>query len=131
MLWGTLRFLFKEGLESARRTNAAQPIAWLCVVLTLPSFFLAFETTDNFLKFFFALVGLIPIGLFVRAYLFFMHNDKDRLHSEDFQLKSRSLSTVEAKGGSVDILPVEIGTGEPSPHQKEITGPSGSGERDE
>ncbi len=131
MFWETLRVLFKGGLASVRRTNAVQPIAWLCVVVTIPSFLFAFKTPDTFLRIFFAVVGCVPIGLFVRAYLFFMHNDRDRLHSEDFQLKSRSLSTVEAKGESVEILPVEIGTTEPVPDRKKIGGPSGGEERDE
>jgi hypothetical protein len=125
MLWETLRVLVKEGLASVRRTNAVQPVAWLCVIVTLPCFFLAFKTSNAFLRIFFALIGCVPIALFVGAYLFFMRYDRDRLHSEDFQLKSRSLSTIESKGGSVDILPVEIGTTDPSPHRKQISGTSG------
>ena len=75
MFWETLRVLFKGGLASVRRTNAVQPIAWLRVVVTIPSFLFAFKTPDTFLRIFFAVVGCVPIGLFVRAYLFFMHND--------------------------------------------------------
>jgi undecaprenyl pyrophosphate phosphatase UppP len=130
MFWDDLRILVKEGLATNRRTNAVQPIAWLCAIVTLPCFFLAYKTLDAWLKIFFSAVGCVPVGLFVMAYLFFMYNDTDRLHSEDFQLKSRSLGTVEAKRGSVEILPFEIGTTDPSPHRKRISGPSREGGSD-
>ena len=56
------------------------------------------------------LVGLVPVALFVFSYTYFMFKDPDRLHSEEFQLKRRSLSIVESKGGTVSILPVDLST---------------------
>lgn len=56
------------------------------------------------------LVGLVPIALFVFSYIYFMFKDPDRLHSEDFQLKRRSLSIVESKGGTVPLLPLDLTT---------------------
>lgn len=127
MFWKTLPVLLKDALASTRRTNAVQPITWLCAVVTLPCFFFAYKAPDLWLKASFLAIGVIPVVLFVRVYLFFMHNDRDRLHSEDFQLKSRSLSTVEAKGGSVEILPVELGTVDPATRTREITGQGDDG----
>lgn len=64
-------------------------------------------------------IGLLPPILFAIAYLYFMLRDPDRLHSEEFQLKSRSLGTVESKGGTISILPVDLSTN-PYPEPKRL-----------
>jgi len=66
-------------------------------------------------------IGFIPIALFCFAYIYFMITDPDRLHSEEFQLKSRSLSAVQSKGGALVINPIDL-TVNPMPSRKELTG---------
>lgn len=74
------------------------------------SFVLAALVKDIWLQRGLFSVGLVPVALFVFSYLYFLFTNPDRLHSEEFQLKRRSLSMVESKGGTVAILPVDLST---------------------
>ncbi len=103
-----LRVLVREGLASIRHRTAVQPLLWLCGTLSLGCFIVAGITKDIWLQHGLFCVGLVPVGLFVFAYVYFMFKDPDRLHSEDFQLKRRSLTIVESKGGTVPLLPLDL-----------------------
>jgi hypothetical protein len=111
--------VLKEGLASVRRKNAVEPAAWLCAIVSLPCFFWAIRTSSKPVQIALFVIGVVPIALFVGAYLYFMITDPDRLHSEEFQLKSRSLSAVEAKGGVLEINPVDL-TVNPIPSRKRL-----------
>jgi hypothetical protein len=97
--------LATEALRGVKRTNAVQAICWVCLVVSVPCFYLAVKSPPGLMQIALTIAGFIPIGLFTVAYLYFMFKDPDRLHSEDFQLKSRSLDIIETKSG-----PMTIGT---------------------
>src|ERR1700747_1038651 len=105
-----LKVLVREGLASVKHRTVVQPLLWLCGTLTLGCFLILLWVKDFWLQLGIFLVGLIPIVLFVFAYVYFMFKDPDRLHSEEFQLKRRSRSMVESKGGKIAILPVDLST---------------------
>jgi hypothetical protein len=52
------------------------------------------------------------------GYAFFMIFDRDRLQTEEFQIKSKSLAIIEEKGGAVEILPVALDVANPYPVAK-------------
>ena|ERR1700733_9320300 len=113
--------ILKEGLASVRRKNAIQPCAWFCALISVPCFYWSTVTADKTLRIVLVVIGLIPIALFCFAYIYFMITDPDRLHSEEFQLKSRSLAAVESKGGALVINPIDL-TVNPLTSRKELTG---------
>lgn len=100
--------LATEALKGARRTNAVQVICWMCVVVSIPSFYFATQQPPGTLQVALLVAGFIPIALFSFAYLYFLFKDPDRLHSEEFQLKSRSLDLIENKGGTIDMDRVNL-----------------------
>ena len=109
--------LLREGFAVIKHPTVVQPLLWLCGTFSLGCFVLAALVKDVWLQHGLFLVGLVPIALFLFSYVYFMFVDPDRLHSEEFQLKRRSLSMVESKGGTVAILPVDLST-DPYPTTK-------------
>jgi len=106
-----LRVLVREGLATIKHRTVVQPLLWLCGTFSIGCFLIsALAVKDLWLQRGLFLVGIVPIVLFVFSYTYFMFKDPDRLHSEEFQLKRRSLSIVESKGGTVAILPVDLST---------------------
>jgi hypothetical protein len=105
-----LKVLLREGLATVKHRTAVQPLLWLCGTVSLGCFIISAVVKDIWLQRGLFLVGLVPIALFAFSYIYFMFKDPDRLHSEEFQLKRRSLSIVESKGGTVSILPVDLST---------------------
>lgn len=118
-MYGDLKSIIKEGLASARRKNALEPVTWLCVIVSLPCIYWAIRTTSNWLQIVLLSIAAVPVALFVTAYFYFMICDPDRLHSEEFQLKSRSLIAVDSKGGKLVINPIDL-TVNPAPGRKEL-----------
>jgi hypothetical protein len=104
------KVLVKEGLASIKHKTVVQPLLWLCGTFSLGCFLILLFVKDLWLQRGIFLVGLSPVVLFIFAYTYFMFKDPDRLHSEEFQLKRRSLGIVESKGGTVSILPVDLST---------------------
>jgi len=107
VLFDTLRILASEGFRTARHKSAVQPLLWLCLIVTLPCLFLA-PKEDGAARIGLFAIGSVPVLLFVVAYCYFMIRDPDRLHSEDYQLRSRALDIVETKGGIIKVDPVNI-----------------------
>ena len=122
-----LRVLVHEGLASIKHRTAVQPLLWLCGTFSLGCFLIAALAKDPWLRHGLFIVGAVPLALLAFAYIYFMFSDPDRLHSEEFQLKRRSLSIVESKGGRIAILPVDLST-DPFPKTKLLA--SGAEEED-
>jgi hypothetical protein len=102
------------------RRNAVQPISWMCLVVSLPCFYLA-NRAESPLRYLYFGFGCVPIILFVVAYVYFMLRDPDRLHSEEFQLRGRALSLVESKGAGIHFDPVDLASiSNPYPQPKQI-----------
>jgi hypothetical protein len=123
-----LKVLLREGLATVKHRTVVQPLLWLCGTISLGCFVISVLVKDIWLQRGLFLVGLVPIALFVFSYIYFMFKDPDRLHSEDFQLKRRSLSIVESKGGTVPLLPLDLTT-DPYATQKLL--PSGAQKEDD
>ncbi len=111
----------REGLASIKHKTIVQPLLWLCGTFGLGCFVLAATVKDPWLEHGLFVVGIVPLALLAFAYIYFMFRDPDRLHSEEFQLKRRSLSMVETKGGEIAVLPVDLSTN-PFPRTKLLRG---------
>ncbi len=72
--------------------SALNPLLWFTGIIT-PVCFLAaiFFKDDAPIKNLLIYAGLFPIILVGLCYLFFMFFDRDRLHSEEFQLKKMGI----------------------------------------
>lgn len=56
------------------------------------------------------LVGCAPVGVACFAYLYLLFYDRDKLQSEDYQIRKRSLELIGQKGGvsSAEAAQIEL-----------------------
>jgi hypothetical protein len=98
--------------------SALNPILWLCAIVSLPGVVLygLLPSHPNWL------VGLIwsPVAVALFGFLFLLFFDRDKLQSEDFQIKKRSLEIIGQKGEPqiIDTSAVEIISGVQMPSLK-------------
>ncbi|MFD1630068.1 hypothetical protein [Pseudopedobacter beijingensis] len=79
--------------------SALNPILWLCAIISIPSLVIAvwgFNEPPTWL------IGLIigPVFIALLGFLFLLFFDRDKLQSEEYQLKKRSLELIQEKGQS-------------------------------
>lgn len=95
----------QRAIESGGRLrvqSALNPVLWLCGLITTPSVLvLAFSKAPPVW-----LIWLIiaPVAVAIFGFLFLLFFDRDKLQSEDYQLKKRSLELIEQKGMSGPII---------------------------
>lgn len=83
--------------------SALNPILWLSGIITIPT--LIAGTLYPNLSSWIVAVGCSPVIVALIGFLFLLIFDRDKLQSEDYQLKKRSLEFAQQKGES---LPHEI-----------------------
>jgi len=66
-----------------------------------------------------------PVILAAFGYLFLLFVDRDRLQSEDFQIRMRSLDIIESKGGHIAIQAASI-EAISNPELPNLPGPGGT-----
>lgn len=87
--------------------SALNPALWFTAIMTPICFTtsLLFKD-DHIIRNILISTGIAPIALVILAYIFFMLFDRDRLHSEQFQLKKlnimRGKMTGEVKDGEFE-----------------------------
>ena len=92
--------IFQRAVESGGRLtvkSALNPILWLCALISVPTIAVNAWTT---LPLWISIVGCAPILMAMFGFMFLLFIDRDKLQSEDYQLKKRSLELVEQKGDS-------------------------------
>lgn len=90
--------------------SALNPMLWFCGVVSFP-FLIVFAAIllSNKLVPQWVLLGLfvliaVPIVCTIFSALFLLFCDRDKLQSEDYQIRKKSLELIEQKGGSMPIL---------------------------
>ncbi len=115
-----MKQIFESAQSAATKLivrSALNPLLWLAGILTPVCFiaalcFRSVEPIRNILIY----AGLSPIGLVGVAYLFFMLFDRDRLHSEEFQLKKLGLIRGKSIG---ELSESEVPLSLPEPRKTE------------
>ena len=96
----TLKELVSKAMEQGGRLrvkSALNPALWLCAIVSLPILFLYAFLEDPPLVL--AIVGSFPIGIACVGFLFLLIFDRDKLQSEDYQIRKRSLEMIEQSDG--------------------------------
>ena len=83
---------FGKAMEAGgklRVRSALNPILWLCLIISAPSIAIAvaMENPPNWLIF----LIYIPVSVASLSYVFLMFFDRDKLQSEEYQIKKQSL----------------------------------------
>lgn len=106
-----------------RVRSALNPVLWLCAIIIAPGLYFATQT-DEPPKWLIVLIFL-PVGTAIAGFLFLLVFDRDKLQSEDYQIRKRSLELIQEKGQSfsIDATSIEKISNPILPeHQKSATG---------
>lgn len=114
-----------EAGEKLTVRSALNPILWLCALVTIPALVVIpfLGSPPNWL------VVLIcsPVLAAILGFLFLLLFDRDKLQSEDYQIKKRSLEIIEQKGDSAPML-IEPSSLEIIPKPDQASLPKGEGQ---
>jgi len=76
--------------------SALNPILWLCAIVTIPSLcVLAFISNPPI---WLILLICSPVGAAILGFMFLLFFDRDKLQSEDYQIRKKSLELIQQKG---------------------------------
>ena len=90
-----------------RVRSALNPALWLCAIVTCPLVWVAATLPGEAPNWLVAL-ACTPVILAAIGFLFLLLFDRDKLQSEDFQIRMRSLDLIEQKGGRIAVRAASI-----------------------
>ena len=76
--------------------SALNPVLWLCAIITVPSF-VSFGFVASPPAWWIGL-AMAPVAAAVFGFIFLLFFDRDKLQSEEYQLKKQSLEMIQEKG---------------------------------
>ena len=91
-----------EAGEKLTVRSALNPILWLCALVTIPALIVTPFINDPPVWLIFLICSPVVIALL--GFVFLLIVDRDKLQSEDYQIKKRSLEIIEQKGDSAPML---------------------------
>lgn len=118
-----LRQKISDAAEKVRVRSALNPILWLCAIVTPPGLYVVSQQSD--VSLWVILVVCVPVGTAAFGFLFLLFFDRDKLQSEDYQLRMRSLDLIQEKGEAFPIAPTSleaISNPEPSKFRESTSG---------
>jgi hypothetical protein len=92
-----------------RVKSALNPMLWLCAIVSLPCFILAYlfagiEPLASVLVY----VGAGPVVATIIGFLYFMMFAPEKLQSEEYQIRHETLELIKQKGSAVEISPSSL-----------------------
>lgn len=91
-----------EAGEKLTVRSALNPILWLCALVTIPALCIT-PFLDSPPKWLIIMI-CAPVFAAILGFLFLLIFDRDKLQSEDYQIKKRSLEIIEQKGDSAPMI---------------------------
>ena len=86
-----------QALSKLRVKSALNPVLWLCGIVLPLSMWLA-STYGEGPPLWLLIMMFAPVGTAVVGFLFLLVVDREKLQSEDYQLRNRSLTMIAEKG---------------------------------
>lgn len=83
--------------------SALNPALWLCAIVTIPGIFIIaiyYKEPPLWLM----LIVLLPVIIAVVGFLFLLLFDRDKLQSEDYQIRKKTLEIIQEKGDSFPMV---------------------------
>ena len=90
-----------------RVKSALNPILWLCAIITIPCIG-ALAYIDPPPPIWLIILAFIPVGCAAIGFLFLLIMDRDKLQSEDYQIRKQSLELIQQKGDALPISSASI-----------------------
>jgi hypothetical protein len=97
--------LFSKVVDAGGRLtvkSALNPILWLCGIITIPT--LVAGTFYSELATWIVAVGCAPVVVALFGFIFLLFFDRDKLQSEDFQIKKRTIELAQQKGDAHPLV---------------------------
>ena len=118
--------LFSKVVDAGGRLtvkSALNPILWLCGIITIPT--LVAGTLYPELSTWIVAIGCAPVVVALFGFLFLLFFDRDKLQSEDYQIRKRTIELSQQKG---EPYPIQVDSNSAIenpdiqliPHNKEI-----------
>ncbi|EKO3475611.1 hypothetical protein K6U56_01540 [Vibrio furnissii] len=86
-----------------RVKSALNPILWLCAIVTVPGLgYLIF--TEKEVPLLMQIFIFSPVFSAILGFIFLLFFDRDKLQSEDYQIRKRTLELVQEKGDSFPVI---------------------------
>lgn len=86
-----------------RVKSALNPILWLCAIVTVPGFvYLGASSSD--VPMLFQIVIVLPVIMAALGFSFLLFFDRDKLQSEDYQIRKQTLELVQEKGDEFPMI---------------------------
>lgn len=84
-----------------RVRSALNPVLWLCAITTLPACYMMLGMVNP--PYWLIIVAVAPVITAIIGFLFLLIYDRDKLQSEDYQIKKKSLELIQEKGQKFPI----------------------------
>ncbi|MGR1251797.1 hypothetical protein [Aeromonas veronii] len=86
-----------------RVKSALNPMLWLCAIVTLPGL-VYIGQSDREVSFFIQLTVTSPVFIALFGFLYLLFFDRDKLQSEDYQIRKQTLELVQEKGDEFPMI---------------------------
>ena len=86
-----------------RVRSALNPILWLCAIVTIPGMVIM-GISDKPLPLFAQLVIFSPVCIAVFGFLYLLFIDRDKLQSEDYQIRKRTIEEGIREGKVTELI---------------------------
>ena len=81
--------------------SALNPMLWLCGIVSLPCFIMAYLLSESLMALAFLSMGAIPVAATIFGFLWFMIKEPEKLQSEEYQLRHEAIDVIRQKRLSV------------------------------
>ena len=89
-----------------RVKSALNPALWFCGIVASP--LLLFAATMQNPPIWLIATAILPVGVTAFGFIFLLFNDRDKLQSEDYQIRKQSLELIQEKGQRFAIAAASI-----------------------
>lgn len=98
-----------QAVEQLRVKSALNPMLWLCGIISLPCFVLAWLTTGTQpLSTILTWVGTGPVVITCMLAIYFAIFKADKLQSEEYQIRHETIELIKQKGSLIEISPSSL-----------------------
>ena len=106
---GRLSQIAQHAVGTLRVRSALNPFLWACPVVGGVCFTaaLAFKS-DHQIALLLVIAGVSPIGLLIVVGMFLTFFRTDKLQSEEYQIRQRTLELIQEKGGRFHVDPASL-----------------------
>lgn len=90
-----------------RVKSALNPALWLCAIVTIPTL-LIISRQNSEPSLWIILIAITPVVCAAVGFFFLLIFDRDKLQSEDYQIRKKTLDIIQEKGDKFPVVAASI-----------------------